>query len=65
MWNWALSKSFPMGERAKLQFRSEFFNIWNHPNFNTVDTGVGSPTFGQVTSALNPRILEFALRLDF
>jgi hypothetical protein len=65
MWNWALYKTFPIGERARLQFRSEFFNIWNHPNFNTVDTGVGSPTFGQVTSALNPRILEFALRLDF
>jgi len=65
MWNWALYKTFPIGERVRLQFRSEFFNIWNHPNFGSVDTGLGDGSFGQVTSALNPRILEFALRLDF
>jgi hypothetical protein len=64
-WNWALYKTFPVTERAKLQFRGEFFNIWNHTNFGNVDANVGSGTFGQITSALNPRILEFALRLSF
>jgi len=65
VWNWALYKTFPIRERAKIQFRGEFFNIWNHPSFGNVDTSVGSGTYGQVTSALNPRILEFALRVSF
>ncbi|MBZ5563285.1 MAG: carboxypeptidase-like regulatory domain-containing protein [Acidobacteriia bacterium] len=64
-WNWALYKTFPVGERLKVQFRSEFFNIWNHTNFAGVSTGLGAGDFGQVTSALDPRIIEFALRMDF
>lgn len=64
-WNWALYKTFPITERARIQFRGEFFNIWNHTNFGNVDTSFGSGTYGQITSALNPRILEFALRLAF
>src|SRR5581483_8376558 len=64
-WNWALYKTFPVGERLKAQFRAEFFNIWNHPSFSNVSTNYGAGDFGQVTSALDPRIIEFALRLDF
>jgi hypothetical protein len=72
-WNWALYKGFPIGEKVRMQFRSEFFNIWNHPSFSALNTGFagfktdGSPLggFGQVTSALEPRQIEFALRLDF
>jgi hypothetical protein len=65
VWNWSLYKSFPITERAKIQFRSEFFNFPNHPSFNNVDTSLGSGTYGQVTSALNPRIMEFAMRVSF
>ena len=65
VWNWSLYKTFRVTERAKLQFRAEFFNIFNHASFNNVDTGVGSGTYGQITSALDPRIMEFALRLAF
>jgi hypothetical protein len=64
-WNWAFYKTFPIRERAKLQFRSEFFNIFNHPNFSGVSTGYGSGNFGQITSALDSREIEFALRLEF
>lgn len=65
VWNWSLYKTFPVTERANFQFRAEFFNIFNHPNFNNVDTGLGSGTYGQITSALDPRIMEFAMRLSF
>jgi hypothetical protein len=64
-WNAALYKTFPIGERIKTQFRAEFFNFPNHPSFSGVSNYLGTGNFGQVTSALQPRILEFALRLEF
>lgn len=64
-WNWAVYKNFPIGERASLQFRAEAFNIWNHVSFDTLSTGLGSPNFGAVTGALEPRQLEFALQFQF
>ena len=61
----AFYKDFKIGERQKFQFRSEFFNIFNHTNFANVATSFGTPNFGQVTSARDPRIIEFALRFEF
>jgi hypothetical protein len=58
-------KTFPIHERLNLQFRAEAFNFVNHPNFGNVDTSLGSGTYGQVTSALDPRILEFSARINF
>lgn len=60
-----LYKSFPIKEKVNLQFRAEAFNVANHPNFSSVSTGAGSGNFGVVTSALDPRILEFVLRASF
>jgi hypothetical protein len=64
-WNWALFKGFPIRERARIEFRVEAFNIWNHPNFDAVSMAVGSGNYGQITRAMEPRILEFGLRFDF
>lgn len=58
-------KTFPIYERVALQFRAEAFNFLNHPNFGSIDPNVGSGTYGQVTSSLDPRELEFSARINF
>jgi len=63
--NVSLYKTFPIRELVNFQFRVEAFNVLNHPNFNSVDTGLGSGTYGQINGAGDPRIMEFAARLFF
>ncbi len=65
--NVAAFKNFPIRERAHFELRAEAFNVANHTNFNPtgVSTAVGSGNFGAVTSALDPRIFEFALKFVF
>jgi hypothetical protein len=65
VFNMAAYKDFRMSERITLQFRSEFFNALNHPNFGSPNTNVGAGSFGQITSMKNPRIGELALKLKF
>lgn len=61
----SLSKRFSMGDRASLEFRAESFNLFNHPNFNIPNRYFGSATFGSITSAQFPRLMQFGLRLSF
>ena len=61
----ALHKDFRLHERHRVEFRGEFFNVLNHTNFDGVVTTLGNALFGRVTSARDPRILEFALRYSF
>ena len=63
----ALEKSTDLvGERTKLIFRAEAFNIFNHAEFRPPsDTSVTSGTFGQISGTYAPRILQLALRVTF
>ncbi len=63
--NAALVKNTAFSERVNLQFRAEAFNLFNHPNFNLPDNFLGSPTFGRITSARDPRHIQFGLKLLF
>jgi hypothetical protein len=58
--------TFGPGERMGLEFRTEFFNIFNTPQFAAPNTTQVSPTFGQVTATLgNPRLVQFGLKFTF
>jgi hypothetical protein len=61
----ALFKQFNFTEKSFLEFRAEAFNALNHSNPGNPNTTLGNANYGKVTSALDPRILEFALRLKF
>jgi len=62
----ALQKRFSIGERGGLQFRAEFFNIFNHTNFGAPATSFGSPSFGTISSIVGTaRDIQFGLRFDF
>ena len=52
---------------VRLQFRVEFFNVWNHPEFNGPDTNPTSSTFGKITGQANDigRVGQLSLRLIF
>ncbi len=63
--NVGLYKTFLEASRMNLQFRAEAFNIANHPNLTALSTSLGAGNYGQITGALDPRILEFALKLTF
>jgi hypothetical protein len=59
-------KEFAVTERAKLQFRGEFFNALNHTRFGLPGVNVqGGNNLGLITTAQSPRIAQFALRLSF
>jgi Carboxypeptidase regulatory-like domain/TonB dependent receptor-like, beta-barrel len=48
----ALQRQFRLTEKMGLRFRSEFFNIFNHPNFGNPNNNLTSPLFGQSTQSL-------------
>ena len=65
-----LMKNFKMTERFNLQFRAEYFNVFNRVNLNdpSASTGIAqksSSSFGQITGAGDPRIGQLALKLMF
>ena len=74
IWDFSLFKNFSISERAKLEFRAEFFNVFNHPNLqfaksgpqNSINTTTfGTPEFGFLTAARDPRQIQLALKLSF
>ena len=68
IWDMALSRSFSIRERQKIQFRWEIFNVLNHANLPAPGTSIASSsTFGKMTgpSATGPRIMQLALKYVF
>ena len=61
----ALSREFNLREGLTLVVRGEAFNVLNHPNFQLPNATVSSSSFGQITTAFDPRILQGSLKLVF
>jgi len=60
-----LSRRLKIAERSNIEVRSEFFNVLNHANFNDPSTTLTSTSFGRLTSAQDPRILQFSLKVHY
>ena len=64
-WDLGVQKSFPLArETARLQFRAEMFNAWNHAQFQQPngDAGAGG-NFGRISASRAPRLVQLALKL--
>lgn len=62
----AIAKSTQLiGEKLNMEFRAEFFNIFNHAEFRDPSTNPASSLFGQVTTTWDPRIIQFGIKLGF
>jgi hypothetical protein len=62
----SVSRDIHLYERLVMRARVDGFNIFNHPNFNAPSTtSISSTTFGQITSAQDPRILQGVLKFTF
>jgi hypothetical protein len=65
-WDLSARKDFAVTERVKLTFRTEAFNVLNHPVFLMGDQNINSQQFGQSTSTVSQaRILQMSLRVKF
>lgn len=74
-WDFSIFKGFPIREQMHLEFRAEFFNIWNHVNPLFEPLGLiseeptslefGTPQFGAAQGARDPRFVQFALKFYF
>ena len=66
-WDFSVHKKIPLTESKYFQFRAEIFNVFNRTNFSNPDGGYsdGATEFGKITSAGDPRLLQFALKYFF
>ncbi|MGE5207353.1 MAG: hypothetical protein ACM3PW_17215, partial [Chlamydiota bacterium] len=64
-WDFSAFKNIRLAEAKQLQFRAEFFNLFNHANLRLPDSDISSPTFGQIQEALPPRLVQLALKFLF
>jgi len=65
IFDFTMMKRTRIGENKILEFRSEFFNIFNHVNFGNPNGNIGSANFGRITTTREPRLIQFALKFHF
>jgi hypothetical protein len=63
--DFGLIKSFPIHEGHRLQFRAEMFNLFNRVNLGRPNSNQSAATFGRITGAGSPRVIQMALKYMF
>ena len=63
--DFTLHKKFAIDEKRNLEFRGEFYNLFNHANFGLPENDLQSPAFGQILQAAPPRLMQLALKFIF
>lgn len=65
-WDMSLSKTVNIRESQSVQFRTEFFDAFNHPQFSLPSTSVNGGSLGVITAtSVSPRIIQLALKYSF
>jgi hypothetical protein len=55
----------PLNESTKVEFRAEFYNLLNHPNWSNPNISIGSAAAGTITGAANPRQITLGFLFEF
>jgi hypothetical protein len=63
--DFSLFKTTAIRERVRVQFRAEFFNLFNRVNFSNPSTNLNAGTFGRITGAAAPREVQLGLKLIY
>jgi hypothetical protein len=64
--DWSMFKDFVASERWRVQYRAEFFNLTNTPQFDLPNASIGNPAAGRITSTIGPnRQVQMGLRVSF
>ncbi|MBI4874342.1 MAG: TonB-dependent receptor [Acidobacteria bacterium] len=63
--DFGMIKAFRIREGRRLQFRSEFFNLFNRVNLNNPNANQSAATFGRISGAGSPRVIQMALKYMF
>jgi hypothetical protein len=64
-WDFSAIKNVPIRESKTLQFRAEFFNVFNHANLRLPSNDISSPDFGKISEALPGRLVQLAMKFLF
>ena len=65
-WDFTVMKNNKIGERVNMQFRTDFFNLFNHTQFYNPDGNItDGVNFGRINQAREPRLIQFALKFSF
>jgi hypothetical protein len=63
--NFSAFKNFRITEQRRLQFRSEFFNLFNHTNLSNPNGTMSSPSFGKILASAPARVLQFGMKFIY